>query len=271
MLQILGLYGDTGSGKDTVASFMAQYCESQGVTAGIFKFAAPVYELSAVILGTTVERLGERDTKEIPQWFYVTQEALERAHVVFCNYGLDRWEDFTYAWSRFEERHLDERRYDDPTFNYIGGEYLYALHISPREMLQLIGTEFGRELLHKDVWLTTLMKSIEDSQVDVAIVSDMRFPNEGALIIESNDPANGLITSSIHVIRPNNEMLTKFEHVSNQVMDKKYLKHRMVNDSTLEDLQELVFEFAEDVLVGNHKEWEKQDAALRQAFRGSSK
>lgn len=255
MLQIFGLYGATGSGKDTVADFIAERARAAGMKADVFKFAAPVYELSAVILGTTVEKLGERETKEIPQWFYVSQEALERAHVTFCNYGLDRWEDFSYAWSRFEERHLTKYMSDISGENK-AEDILYAVYISPREMLQIIGTEFGRELLHQDVWLKTLMHSIEESQVDLAIVSDMRFPNEGAMIIESNDPANGLVTSSIHVIRPTNELLTKHQHISNQVMDVKYLKHRMLNDSTLEDLKCLAVDFTEDVIIGNYEEFQ---------------
>lgn len=256
MLQILGLYGATGSGKDTIADIINESCEAAGIKSATFKFATPVYELASVILGVTVEMLGERSTKEIPQWFHVTQEAFERAADVFRKYGLTRYEEFHDVWPRFEHEHL-YNMIDDPIVPLHNGEVvLYSIYISPRQMLQFVGTELGRDRLHKDVWLTTLMRSINESQVDVAIVSDMRFPNEGALIIESNDPENGLITSSVHVIRPNNELLTAFNHASEQVMPAKFLKQRIVNDGSVLDLVDTVNEALVDRIIGNHEEFQ---------------
>ncbi len=50
------------------------------------------------------------------------------------------------------------------------------------ELLQILGTEYGRKLLGEDVWAKALMKRLKDFQEitrnSLAFVDDCRFPNE---------------------------------------------------------------------------------------------
>lgn len=52
---------------------------------------------------------------------------------------------------------------------------------SPREFLQKVGTEFGRQTIGEGVWIDMLMSSLTEGNY---IVPDVRFNNEAELIID---------------------------------------------------------------------------------------
>lgn len=56
-----------------------------------------------------------------------------------------------------------------------------------RNFLEKLGTEFGRQLIHKDLWLEVLMTRALAalSLSNVVLVTDVRFPNEAAAIREA--------------------------------------------------------------------------------------
>lgn len=54
-----------------------------------------------------------------------------------------------------------------------------------REALQTLGTEWGRELISESIWVDLMqgeLKFLEDDGYRVAIIDDVRFPNEVDLI-----------------------------------------------------------------------------------------
>lgn len=51
---------------------------------------------------------------------------------------------------------------------------------SPRQLMQTLGTEWGRELVHPDVWLMAATARLRPS--DTMIVSDVRFDNEATWV-----------------------------------------------------------------------------------------
>lgn len=52
--------------------------------------------------------------------------------------------------------------------------------VTVRHMLQTLGTEYGRQCLHPDVWLTCWKKQVEG--LEKAVADDVRFRNEAQLI-----------------------------------------------------------------------------------------
>lgn len=57
--------------------------------------------------------------------------------------------------------------------------------INTRHLLRTLGTEWGRDCVHPEVWLTcwhTRYKQLTESGVTRIVVDDMRFPNEAQLI-----------------------------------------------------------------------------------------
>ena len=49
---------------------------------------------------------------------------------------------------------------------------------SPRLALQLMGTEAGRDVFHKDIWVHTVMRRCEQAPWNNYVIADVRFPNE---------------------------------------------------------------------------------------------
>jgi len=51
-----------------------------------------------------------------------------------------------------------------------------AMHITPRAMLQIMGTEAGRDTFHPDLWILSLEQRLKKNKHTV--IADVRFPNE---------------------------------------------------------------------------------------------
>ena len=53
--------------------------------------------------------------------------------------------------------------------------------VTPRQMMQTVGTEWGRQMIHPEIWLRSLFARIPPQG---AIISDVRFPNEAQAILD---------------------------------------------------------------------------------------
>jgi hypothetical protein len=56
------------------------------------------------------------------------------------------------------------------------------IDISPRKLMQLMGTEFVREMVHPDFWIWRMQQSLDKYKQYNIIIDDVRFENEAALI-----------------------------------------------------------------------------------------
>lgn len=92
---------------------------------------------------------------------------------------------------------------------------------SPRQIMQLLGTEFGRNMLSPNVWVAALMRQINDE--DNFVIDDVRFPNEAAAI----HARGGKI---VRVVRPTSEE-KKDEHVSEQGLNSEQIDYEIQNFS----------------------------------------
>ena len=77
-----------------------------------------------------------------------------------------------FGWSPDQ---LNDRKWKETQLPGIGK--------SPRQLMQTIGTEWGREMVHPDLWLLLARRAIEDKLTyrDV-VVSDVRFDNEAEMV-----------------------------------------------------------------------------------------
>ncbi len=111
---------------------------------------------------------------------------------------------------------------------------------SPREMLQLLGTEFGRELISSDVWVRALEHRIKDA--GKVIIDDVRFPNEAKMIHE-----NGGVV--VQIVRAGQEMGMVDTHVSEHGLDAELIDREIKNVSCYEtDLELAVNRVMEEIL-----------------------
>lgn len=97
---------------------------------------------------------------------------------------------------------------------------------SPRQMLQTLGTEWGRGMVCDDLWVRIARRRIE-SAGDFVVVTDVRFDNEAEMLREMGGEV-------WLVERPGAD--TCVPHESEKGISDKFITRRIVNAGTLPDL-----------------------------------
>jgi len=106
---------------------------------------------------------------------------------------------------------------------------LPEIGVSARHMLQTLGTEYGRQCLHPDVWLKCWQKKAERFKAVVA--DDIRFPNEADLIRS--------IGGEMWLVRRFDVQRTT-DHSSEGSLDHYGFDRVIENDGTLDELRSKV-------------------------------
>ena len=99
---------------------------------------------------------------------------------------------------------------------------------TPREAMQWLGTEWGRDLIGPDVW----KNAFKDAALSRSLVvcTDMRFPNENNLIKE-------LGGYRIRVTRPDKQPNEFSLHESEAYITSMEVDYEITNDATIEQLK----------------------------------
>lgn len=110
--------------------------------------------------------------------------------------------------------------------------------VTPRHMMQTLGTEWGRKMILDDLWIRLLEGRLEE-QINlgiwkVAVITDVRFENE-AKMIKSMD---GII---VRVVRPG--LPPPDGHSSETPLPDELVDATIVNDATIPELSAKVGEF----------------------------
>lgn len=92
--------------------------------------------------------------------------------------------------------------------------------VTPRHMMQTLGTEWGRMLIHPDLWLRALAKRLPAKG---AVIADVRFENEARVIHE----LGGVV---IQLSRPG--FGSGDHHVSEIPIAKHLVTYQLINNST---------------------------------------
>lgn len=251
---IIGISGRIGSGKDTVGKIIEILTGSPHFTTDavvdfldrdvlepkwqVKKFADAIKDMVCMMLGCTRKQLEDRDYKEAElgeEWWY---------------YGMGQKEDGIYTIMI---------PYLDNGFEKGKEPLEYLVKLTPRLLLQLLGTECGRKILHPNIWVNTLMShyqiipiilskmrrkgfsSIPSEAIDMYpkwLITDLRFPNE----LKAINDRDGV---TIRVIRP--ERMNYFgsqnkpkEHESETALDDYEFDFTINNDGSLHSLVEEV-------------------------------
>lgn len=111
--------------------------------------------------------------------------------------------------------------------------------ITPRHMMQTVGTEWGRDMIHGELWVRSLLHRMAGG----GVISDVRFENEAKAILESG----GVV---IQIDRPGAGQGDA--HVSEKPLDSQYISIRITNNGTRGDLLDKALEAL--------KVWGRRDA-----------
>lgn len=97
---------------------------------------------------------------------------------------------------------------------------------SPRQLLQTLGTEWGRNCIHPDIWTLIAEQKIEAATQSI-VISDVRFHNEADMILKHGGEL-------WHIQRDTTEKINT--HVSEQCSWDTYQTKTIENNGSLEEL-----------------------------------
>lgn len=206
---LIAISGRSNSGKDTVAGII------QDLTSAlpwmehpfqIHKFADALKDCTCRILGCTREQLEDREYKEKElgvEWkcWKVKESSEANWKLLPCEAGV--------SLSDFWDAEL--------------------VCMTPRLLMQLLGTDCGRQILHPNLWVNSTFANYKPS--DSWILTDCRFPNE----LEAVKARGGV------VIRIERGKLDLNVHESESALDNyNDFDYVIYNDGSIDDLVEKV-------------------------------
>lgn len=115
----------------------------------------------------------------------------------------------------------------DPYWQERKEDIIPALGVSPRRMMQTLGTEWGRQIINPNMWLIMAHQRLLSNGPGM-VISDVRFENEAAWVRKHG----GRI---IHVIRPEAKVVEA--HASEDGIEMLDIDSQLFNSGTLEELQ----------------------------------
>lgn len=237
MTNLIALCGQKGSGKSTCGEFL----DSAGYTQ--VSFAKKLKDLVSTIYNLDRKKL-EGLTEEDRQWRETKLPTLfcSKGHQIVWEkrssviqslrlvYGIQLTDDYTQTFDRLPGMTaLDIYG----SVRVLVAEHLYGKQHSPRELLQIIGTEVFRSI-HPDTWCIALGRDIKPSLDTGArfVITDCRFENEVAWVKRMGGKV-------VYIERPG--LSAEDSHASEQTDSIKPLADYVItNSSTLEELQEQV-------------------------------
>ncbi len=188
--------------------------------------AHPGYKSSNVIIGVNgYARSGKDTVAEILVRNYGFKRFSFADHLRACVFELN-----PIVGSRFAPRDHDTFRY--VRWQDVIGEYGYENYKDTeygdemRRILQVMGTEVGRNMIQDDVWVREL-----DKQSGRIIVPDMRFPNEYDKIKNAGGIVWRIDRPDVRPVNP---------HVSETAIDDKTFDYYIDNSSTIKALEQEV-------------------------------
>lgn len=246
---ILSISGKIGSGKDTVGSIIQylyyinsdihedrkvsyeEFCKTDrannllisSVVPEIKKWADKLKDMVSILLGCTREQLEDRVFKETPlgeEWWYYKSTFMDGNSMMYSY------------------------------LNYNGSTKNKELVcLTPRLLLQLLGTECGRKIIHPNVWVNATMADYIGKDYSTCtcgydnpncnhediteypnwIITDTRFPNE-ADAVKSRGGIN------IRLKRIETDLRTINQHESETALDDYSFDYVIDNNGTIEDL-----------------------------------
>lgn len=116
-------------------------------------------------------------------------------------------------------RKIEDRAWKESPIEWLDGQ------VTPRQLLQTLGTEWGRTLVHPDVWVRATMNRV--AGMGWVVISDCRFDNEAQAV----RAAGGLV---IWIDRPGYGPVN--EHESETALSDSCIDQRIANDSGLPGL-----------------------------------
>ena len=195
------------------------------------KFADKLKQIVCILLNCTREQLEDREFKDIvlgEEWWYFK-----------CLHPFELGSLVPY----------------EGNISKINSLHWELIKLTPRIILQLLGTEAGRNIIHPNIWINALMSEYKDKYARSTwwgrhpkypdwIITDMRFPNElmavnkfNAITIRVNSNFN---YANAPALNEDNGKAPVVEHESETALDHEDFKYTIQNTAGIAELVEAV-------------------------------
>lgn len=174
--RVYGICGGIACGKDEITRFIQETKKEEGVEYSNVKYSYELKRLVAFILDVPIEKLEDRAFKS---QVIKDMEITQLVYKFMSPYAI-QYKTVNVSSQIFNEKMIDS--YLEEGFEYIDHR---VIDVTPRWLLQNIGTNCFREIISKDFWVwKTFQNFNSDSRW---IISDVRYPeNEGKIIQQHN-------------------------------------------------------------------------------------
>lgn len=254
---IIGISGRKGSGKDLVSLIIKYlivndsrlkdgreglefnpkfvYNTYPEVNYQVKRFADKLKDMVCMLIGCTRQQLEDREFKEKELGEEWVRYALYRRDVLWGEF-LTREEAHKIYNHRLHVKPLDTRDFME----------VRKYYLTPRRILQLLGTDGVRNIIHPDAWVNALMSGYEpainwtyiqepspeelENDLPNWLIPDLRFPNE----LKAIEDRKGI---TIRIERPD---LPEDNHPSETALDDAEFDYIIENSGTVGDLVDMV-------------------------------
>lgn len=206
---IISISGKIGSGKDTVGKIIQyltankwsaevtinsfinggheylSYNENTNLNWKIKKFADTLKDIVCLLIGCTREQLEDQKFKETELgeewWCYKTSFPSDHPNIYVNK------KDALYITEHYYGYIKDDPERYNISFEEAVNISIELVKLTPRLLLQLLGTECGRDIIHPNIWVNSLMSNYKakvpekykgEYELSNWIITDTRFPNE---------------------------------------------------------------------------------------------
>lgn len=142
---------------------------------------------------------------------------------------------------------------DDHVYGSKKEDIIPELGVSPRHILQTLGTDWGRTMLHPDIWITAVakgwrkMKSEAESGNYVGggmVISDLRFENEAEWVRNNGGVVVHISPTGEHVA------INESEHESEQGIERRAGDYGIINCHGGDEKLEAFYMKIDDIVRG---------------------
>lgn len=215
---LLGITGPARHGKNTVADMLMPYLNNHTQ----FAFAAPIKAFLQFAFDAQESML---ENKDGIQEFHTDEERLILGIEATFGDALKHFcisKEYALVTLLGVLKELDVEPMS-------GTHGVMNIKTSWRELMQVVGTEWGRDKLHPDFWVDPWMP------YGNTVITDVRRNNEAGAVIKQG----GLV---IRVVDPRKGEVVR-KHVSESGVGDYYITTTIINDGSIEDLRDKVHSF----------------------------
>ena len=271
MYAILGLSGFACSGKDTTALLIEKALAERGYIFSRYAFADPIYNFAREVFEVGEEETSDRTKKETPRVRSYDLEDIrikainetinllikycdrsgtspgDMESMIGANLDMESDKDVIEALvDKLLHDILEPYKYKPNLFvrmvMRVVGKDIIQYNISPRKIVQLIGTEFFRNHVNKRFW-TAIAPTQE------TIFTDVRFPEE-VDFIHDNDGAIALVINDKIV------QISGSNHESEQHIARISPDYIIINDGKSMEALSIAVDSFVDGIVAKDKEYD---------------